>query len=357
MSRKTQRLVDLLAALLAYHAPRSFAQIVAEVPEYQGKSDETQKRTFERDKKALREFGVPLETVGTEGAEDSAYRIRSSDFYLPYLALVTASGTTSPRKVSKQGYRALATLAFEADELAALTEAAHRVRALGDPALAEDVESAMRKLAFDLPVDGTSPQAEERLHLRGMRADPVQLELLAKALMSRKRVRFEYHAMHRDTRDERQVEPYGLFFLNGHWYLAARDVEREALRNYRVSRISGAAMPDGKQATADYEIPADFSLREHSRSRQAWELGDGGALEAVVEFRGSSGAARAGAELGEPVEGEPDRRRFRVRRPDAFARWVLSFAGEAVPVEPPEVVRDVQALAAATRAVYPGVLP
>src|SRR5690606_20133781 len=136
MSRKTQRLVDLLAALLAYHAPRSFAQIVAEVPEYQGKSPETQKRTFERDKKALRDFGVPLETVGAEGSEDSAYRIRTADFYMPYLTLVTASGTMSPRKVGKSGYRALTTLTFEPDELAALAEAAHRVRALGDPALA-----------------------------------------------------------------------------------------------------------------------------------------------------------------------------------------------------------------------------
>src|SRR5690606_7028887 len=235
------------------------------------KSPETQKRTFERDKKALRDFGVPLETVGTEGSEDSAYRIRTAEFYMPYLALVTASGTTSPRKVGKAGSRAVTTLTFETDELAALAGAAHRVRALGDPALAEDAESAMRKLAFDLPVDDASLHEQERLRLRGVRADPSQLEALAKALMARKQVRFGYHAMERDARDERTVEPYGIFFLNGHWYLAGRDADRAALRNFRVSRITNVVIPDSKTATADYQIPPEFSLREHSTSRQAWE--------------------------------------------------------------------------------------
>ena len=32
--------------------------------------------------------------------------------------------------------------------------------------------------------------------------------------------------------------------------------------------------------------------------------------------------------------GSGDRRRFRVRRLDAFARWLLSFAGDARPVAP-----------------------
>jgi hypothetical protein len=56
------------------------------------------------------------------------------------------------------------------------------------------------------------------------------------------------------------------------------------------------------------------------------------------------------------VEGHPHRRRFRVRRRDAFARWLLSFAGELVPVSPSEVVSDFQALAAETLAHH-SVLP
>ena len=37
------------------------------------------------------------------------------------------------------------------------------------------------------------------------------------------------------------------------------------------------------------------------------------------------------------------------RSPDALARWLLSFAGEAVPISPPELVADVRRLARETR--------
>ena len=44
--------------------------------------------------------------------------------------------------VDRYGYRALTTLAFEPDELAVVAEAAQRARALGDPMLIADVDSA-----------------------------------------------------------------------------------------------------------------------------------------------------------------------------------------------------------------------
>jgi hypothetical protein len=109
-----------------------------------------------------------------------------------------------------------------------------------------------------------------------------------------------------------------------------------------------------KESTPDYAIPADFRLRDHARSRQAWELGDGDATDVVVEFRGHSGATVAGAQLGSPVDGSNDRRTFRVRRMDAFSRWLLSFAGEAVPVGPPELVQTFMEQVRATRALYAG---
>jgi hypothetical protein len=109
-----------------------------------------------------------------------------------------------------------------------------------------------------------------------------------------------------------------------------------------------------KPATPDYEIPADFHLREHARSREAWELGDGEALEAVVEFRVPSGAAAAAARLGDPVEGGENRRAFRPRRLDVFARWLLSLQGDAVPLAPEELVQVYRQQIRDTLAIYEG---
>jgi len=60
----------------------------------------------------------------------------------------------------------------------------------------------------------------------------------------------------------------------------------------------------------------------------------------------------AAARLGAEVKDHPDRRRFQVRRVDAFARWLLSLAGDATPVAPPELVEEYRRVARATAEVY-----
>jgi hypothetical protein len=119
-----------------------------------------------------------------------------------------------------------------------------------------------------------------------------------------------------------------------------------------VARISTLAVNASRAGTPDYAIPASFSLREHAQSRQAWELGDGDAFEAVVEFRGTSGAVVAAAALGRADETSAVLRRFDVRRADSFARWLFSFAGDAIPVSPRALVDEYAGLATRTRALY-----
>lgn len=350
---KLQRWVDLMAALLSHHGTQTFADLARHVPAYQRGNPESIKRTFERDKVELRELGVPIETIGQDGDEDTAYRLRPKEFYLPYLALVAERGLVKPSRVDKFGYRAIGELAFTSDELAAVADAATRVRQLGDPDLEANATSAMRKLAFDLPVDAALAGAEGVV-IRPPRAaaDAEVLRVLSKALVARKRVTIVYKSMSSDRADGRAVEPYGLFFMGSHWYLAARDVTAGKTRNFRVSRVTEAKMNAARSATPDYAIPADFRLREHARSQQAWELGESEAATAIVEIRGSSGATLAAAELGAAVPGKRDRRAFTVRRPDVFARWCMSFAGEIVPVAPPEVVIEYRRQVDATRALY-----
>lgn len=355
---KAQRWVDLIAALLAKRFPLTFEQLAREVPAYlaggsvdAGQPSASLKRMFERDKKELRALGVPIETRGKDGDPDAAYQLRTSDFYLPYLTLVTPRGTTRPRESDRYGYRSLAKLTFEPDELVAVEEASRRARELGDPVLAADAECAMRKLAFDLPIDPERAPSEHLVPPRA-RAEPEVLQAIGDALVHRKRITFTYDSMSSRSTSTREVEPYGLFFLNSHWYLAARPTDGDVIKNFRVSRMCDVVPNTRRAGTPDYDIPETFHLREHGRSRQAWELGDGDAADVIVEFRGQSGATVAGAQLGTAIEGAPDRRSFRVRRMDAFARWLLSFAGEAVPVTPPELVETVAEQLRATRALY-----
>lgn len=362
---KIQRWIDLVAALLRHHYGVSFDALRRDVPAYaEDKSRETILRMFERDKDELRELGVPIETVFDEDGEAAAYRLRRKDFYLPYLSATATAGAgaagsaqrsgkaedrqdarrrarpSSPRPAERAGYRDLPHLVFEPEELAAVADAADRVRQLENPILARDAESAIRKLAFDLPVGALAASEHVTIVPSPQRASDRDFELLDTALRRRKVAHFEYRSMERDETSRRDVEPYGLFFLGGHWYLAARDTARDALRNFRLSRIAGVEINANRPQSPDYAIPAQFDLLEHARSRQAWELGDGDAIEAVVAFRISDGATAAAARLGEAVDGDASIRRFRVRRVDPFVHWLLSFAGDAEPVSPKAVVES-----------------
>jgi len=351
-----QRWVDLLAALLKRHGSVDFDMLSREVPEYGDpvRDVTTRKRMFERDKDALRAFGVPIETIG---GDEPGYRLRKDNFYLPYLAVTGDAQGQGPKQVDRYGYRSLRALAFEPDELAAVSDAAARVRLLGDPVLAAHTEAAMRKLAFDLPVDA-APAGEVYLVASRAHLDPAILETLSEALFGRRVVRFDYRGMAHAEPSHREVEPWGLFFMNGNWYLAGRDRAgkkgREGLRNFRVNRMSGVKTVDARKGARAFSIPSDFRLREHARPRRAWELGEGEMEYVTVAFRAATGVTRPALELGEPVDGSPLSRRFQVRRADAFVRWLLAFAGDARPLDPPAVVLEFEAQIALTLAVYAG---
>lgn len=349
---KLQRWIDLLAALLRRHQGVTLEDLVQDVPAYaKSGSKAALRRMFERDKSELRTFGIPIATEVDGAGEVTGYRLPREQFYLPYLSLVEANRRRRPPKRGRTdayGYRSLPELAFEADELDAIVAAAARMQQVGDVNLAELARSATRKLAHDLPIDSSRPLAEPVYQVPAETG--AMLATLDQALASRKRTTIAYHAMSHDQVSTREVEPFGLFFLGSSWYLAARDGDR--VKNFRVSRVQSASVNQQAPGTPDYTIPSSFRLEEHARSRQAWELGDAAAIEAVVEFRGTDGAAAAAARLGDAVPGSSSSRSFRVRRIDAFARWLLSFAGEAVPLSPPEVVAAWRDLGARTLTRY-----
>jgi predicted DNA-binding transcriptional regulator YafY len=351
---KLHRWLDLIVCLLSRRLPLTFEEIQREVAGYRKGNRDALKRTFERDKDELRRFGINIETVGDDGAADAAYRLSPRDFYMPYLALASERGVARQTHVPHRPYQGLDVLVFEADDLDVVAAAAARATQLGDERLSLDAESAMRKLAFDLPIDAALAASDTHIVAPRASTTPRILAELYKALTGRKRAEIEYHSMSSGSTTTRTVEPYGLCFLSGHWYLVARTTSDGTVRNFRANRVRNVKVNTKREGTADYDVPRAFNLREHAQVREAWELGDGDTIEALVEFTPVSGSARGALTLGAAVEGQPYQRTFRVRRRDVFARWLLSFAGDAVPLQPENIVSEFHALARATRAMYAG---
>ena len=366
-SSKVQRWLDLVSYLASRRVPATVDEVWAAVPAYAegleggSKDSESVRRMFERDKKDLRAQGIDIETVTfhiNSGDEEShAYRLARKKFHLPYLRLVQeAEGGHGARVLSALpaygvAHRALSShFELTEDEAGAALEGLGEVASISAFPLVDEARSAFRKLAFDLDPALLDPSSLVVVRDPEVESTADTVRLLSDALLARKKVTFRYRSMERDEEAERRVRPFGLLFQHGRWYLVAWAEDRDAVRMFRVGRMSDAAVNTLKPGTPDYEIPGDFDLSEYA-GRKAWELGAGDAtMAAFVHFRfpRSVWAERNGhGTLVQEDENGGQLREIPVRRADPFLRWVLSLEGDARVVDPPELAQAFRSMAAA----------
>lgn len=227
--RKTERLLNLVICLLATRRHLTAEQIRNAVPGY-AESDEAFKRMFERDKEELRELGVPLE-VGSEGPWDDepGYRIRRSEYELPEITL-------DPAEAAIMGVAAR--LWQHASLAGAASGALLKLRAAGVPT------------GDDVP-GGIEPRVDT--------AEPA-FPPLWEAVRDRRPVTFDYRTADAVTTARRHLEPWGVVSWRGRWYVAGHDRDRDDVRVFRLSRIVGEVVPEGKPGTV--QVPPDVNVRD-----------------------------------------------------------------------------------------------
>ena len=356
---KAARWLDLLAYLLQHRFPVTREEIYLRVQAYRADYDaaaagepgnlESLRRKFERDKDDLRALGVDIETVtlpaqaGDEPA--TGYRLRERSFYLPYLELREGRGA------AERPYPGLLRVPLERDDVALLDRATQRVAQLSGTPLAEAAASARRKLAFDLPL----PMATvERLLAHPLTGDAARtLEVLQRAVAEHTAVRCRYYAIGRDAEEERDIEPWGLFFSWGRWYCVAWCRARQARRVFRIDRMRAASLLQG--AAAHYEVPGDFSIRGYAQ-RAPWELSEAPAVRCVVRFGFPESRWVLAQGAGEPVNELLDDGgaliAFRVRDSGPFLRWLLTFRGGVEIREPDGLSGELELLRARVARMY-----
>ncbi|MBN7795309.1 helix-turn-helix transcriptional regulator [Parahaliea mediterranea] len=91
-------------------------------------------------------------------------------------------------------------------------------------------------------------------------SDPRQREVLlglTEAAESRRTVSMDYTSR-QGERMRREIDPYGLVFRWGHWYVSGYCHLREDLRSFRLDRLANVEPLPGR-----FERPADFNAAEH----------------------------------------------------------------------------------------------
>jgi proteasome accessory factor B len=270
------------------------------------RADEAFKRMFERDKAELREMGVPLETGRTSVFDtEDGYRIARADYELPEITLT--------------GEEAAAVgLALRLWESAQLAGAAH---------------SALLKLrAAGLDVDpGRTLPIQPRLD-----SDEPAFEPCYAAARDRRVLTFDYRRPDEATPARRRVQPWGVVAWHGRWYLAGLDLDRQAPRVFRLSRVTGTPRATGPHDA--FEPPPGVDLA----GLVAGAFGGAGGEEQLVVVRARPGSAvglrRWAQPLGAGPDGE-DRLQLRTTDPWRLADQLASYGPDVV-VESPAAVRE-----------------
>ena len=137
-------------------------------------------------------------------------------------------------------------LMFDREEIQALVLGARIVRQFGDPSLARASEAILSKVATVLPKELEPLLADTRLFVPnivgGSRAAD-GLAIAREGLTAQRRIHFRYTSERGDA-TERTVRPLGVFFWGRTWSLAAWCEMRVAFRNFRLDRVSDAALLD-----------------------------------------------------------------------------------------------------------------
>jgi predicted DNA-binding transcriptional regulator YafY len=226
---RTERLLNLVIALLSTRGPLSRASIQATVAGYDsGASVAAFERMFERDKEELRAMGVPIRTIADVHGEVQGYVVDSEEY-------------------------ASRDLDLTAEEITVLNIAAQ----LWDDAVLEAAAlTAVRKLESLAGEQARQPVATFGV----LTARDAALLPLLRAVRDRRVVRFDYRKPGSEALHKRSVEPWSVHSTNGRWYLVGWDTEKQEQRAFRLSRMSGPVQVTAMQASTQPTGGSDWQM-------------------------------------------------------------------------------------------------
>ena len=152
---------------------------------------------------------------------------------------------------------------FTDEEAFALTLGLRALRYLGLAAFAPATEGAAAKLGRVLP-DSLRDSANAVEEVVAVEPGPWVISTVAESLIrlctairTRHAVAFHYESHDRKS-SQREVQPYGIVHMDGRWYMVGRCRLREALRTFRLDRVSEVEVSD-----QTFERPAGFDAKAY----------------------------------------------------------------------------------------------
>ncbi len=274
-------------------------------------------RTVYRDVAALGEAGVPV--VGEAGVGYSLVK----GYHLPPVM-------------------------FTAEEATAMFLGGELVKQFADASLGTPMESAMTKIRSVLPRERQDDldRLGRATAIRGAQRLPSGVDQrvllpIQQAVVSRRVLRLGYRAKARATDTVRDVEPLGVVYYGGAWYLVAWCRLRRDLRHFKLERMRGLEVRDER-----FAVREDFSLDVHLANTGC----EGDALPVRVWFSAEAMERVRREHVTGRAEAKEARGGFEVEfmtfSLEWLAQWLLSFGATAEALAPKELRTELRRAAA-----------
>lgn len=229
--RASERAIALLMLLLQSRSGYTAARIREIVEGYAGLSDAAFDKAFRRDRELLEDIGVPL-TLHEQDEAEPRHRVEASALLLPEIDFTAAER------------RALLHAREVGTETRLQSEVTRAVGLLVDPGSA----AAAPEDRFGLP--------------RILRRITPGLAVFLDAAVEQRTLAFGYRAASGEATAQgrpRRVRIWACLEIGGAWYAAGWDLDRQAERLFRISRVIGDPVEvPGSAAQAAPTRPADW---------------------------------------------------------------------------------------------------
>lgn len=253
---------------------------------------------------------------------------------------------------SRKGYyytehvNAFPSLHITEGELVALVVAEKAFQQYRGTSFEKPLLSAMKKLEQSLPdtISLSLTDIGQTISFR-TRAEPIldlaTFDALAKATAARQQLELSYRKPGQPQTEQRRVDPYHLANINGEWFLFAYDHLRKDIRTFVPARIK-AFKPTGKT----FLRPQKFSLEQRLRDSFGVHSGHG-QFEVILRFNPQVADYirekkwHESQELRELKNGGVELRLL-LSSLTEVERWVLSWGGTAVVLQPASLAHSVK---------------
>jgi predicted DNA-binding transcriptional regulator YafY len=241
---------------------------------------------------------------------------------------------------------AFPTLQITEGELFALLVAEKSLQQYRGTHFEKPLISAFKKMSASLPdtISLNLADWEQTISFR-TRAEPIlDLEIfdaLAKAAAQRKQLEISYRKPGKRQPETRVIDPYHLGNINGEWFLFAFDHLRNDIRTFVPARIK-AMSPTGKTFIRSHKFSLEKRLRDSFGVHSAQ-----GEFQIAIRFNEHVAdyiREKKWHDSQRIVELEDGSLELHLKLSslEEVERWVISWAGNAVIIEPPELAQMVK---------------